>query len=312
VGDVITRLFSCASWRLTLRGSYDERIIAIFLKYASAHFAAMNRLKLYHPFLLPIVAPFDKEVHEMSKQLREATQLLSPFLHQARSQTASQGSDDDSITRWLLQHVEADRVDDDEYLTKLLLAYNITFVFSTAPTGNSIVNETAFRPDFCGLIRQEADSVLGAAGWQFKKISLRELTKLDSFCKETHRHCPTSACKYCSFLSLYFSAEHHGTLWLPSALTRPAANLFKKFHKTIALPNGTLLPKGTTFEVVIQPANLRNPRLDRPAEWIGLRYHDLRKEGNFSDKTRRENEWGAATRDDMSFGYGSHLCPGKA
>jgi hypothetical protein len=82
----------------------------------------MNRLKLYHPLLLPIVAPFDKEVHEMSKQLREATQLLSHFLHQARSQVASQGSDNDSITGWLLQHVEADRVDDDEYLTKLLLA----------------------------------------------------------------------------------------------------------------------------------------------------------------------------------------------
>jgi hypothetical protein len=185
-------------------------------------------------------------------------------------------------------------------------------VFSTAPTGNSIVNEAAFRPEFCDLIRQEADSVLGAAGWQFNKTSLRELTKLDSFYKETHRHYPTSACKYCSFpLS---TPRPHKPLHFasPSALTRPAANLFKKVHKTITLPNGIILPKGTTFEVVIQPANLRNPSLDRPAEWIGLRYHDLREKGNFSDKTRRENEWGAATRDDMSFGYGSHLCPGKA
>jgi cytochrome P450 len=90
------------------------------------------------------------------------------------------------------------------------------------------------------------------------------------------------------------------------------ANLLKKVHKTLTLPNGTILPKGTTFEVAIPPANLRYPKLNQPAEWIGLRYHDLREEGGFSDKLRREYEWGAATRDDMSFGYGSHVCPGKA
>jgi hypothetical protein len=126
----------------------------------------------------------------MREQLREATQLLSPFLRQMRLQAASPGSpSDDSITGWLLKHVEADRIDDDEYLTKLLLAYNITFVFGKVPLGTSIVNETAFRPDFSDIIRQEADSVLGAAGWQFNKASLRQLTKLDN------RHYPTSACE---------------------------------------------------------------------------------------------------------------------
>jgi hypothetical protein len=122
-GDVVTRLFSYASWRLTLLDSYDERIVPIFLKYATAHFAALTRLRLFSPTLLPIIAPFDKGVHEMREQLREATQLLAPFLRQIRSEAASPGSpDDDSITAWLLQHVEADRVDDDEHLTKLLLA----------------------------------------------------------------------------------------------------------------------------------------------------------------------------------------------
>jgi hypothetical protein len=196
-GHVIATLFSYALWRLTLLDSYDERIVPIFLKYASAHFAALTRLRLYSPTVLPIVAPFDKGVHGMREQLREATRLLSPFLSQTRSRAASQDSPgDDSVTGWLIQHAEADRVDDDEHLTKLLLAYNITFAFGTIPLGTSIVNETAFRPDYCDIIRQEADSVLGGTGWQFDKASLRQLTNLDSFCKETHRHYPTSACKY--------------------------------------------------------------------------------------------------------------------
>lgn len=160
------------------------------------------------------------------------------------------------------------------------------------------------RPKYCDLIRQEANNVLGPREWQFNKTTLRQLTKLDSFCKETHRHYPASASKYRSL-------EPHPAAESP-VLTKETANFFKKVHKTITLPNGTTLRKGTIFEVVIQPANLRNPKLNHPAEWDGLRYHDVRKQGGFSDKLRRENEWGAATRDDMSFGYGSHLCPGKA
>lgn len=86
----------------------------------------------------------------------------------------------------------------------------------------------------------------------------------------------------------------------------------KKTHATLDLGGGIKLAKGTIFEVVIRAANLGNANLERPAQWDGLRYHNLRQQAASDERTRRGYEWGAATIDDMSFGYGSHQCPGKS
>lgn len=86
----------------------------------------------------------------------------------------------------------------------------------------------------------------------------------------------------------------------------------KRVNKTVTLPNGVILRKGTIFEVAIQPADLRDSRLHEPAKWDGFRFHEMRRLQGFSDKATREYEWGTATRDDIDFGYGMHVCPGKA
>lgn len=54
----------------------------------------------------------------------------------------------------------------------------------------------AFRPDYCAQMRSEAKEVFGAGQRSWDKNTLRRLTKLDSFCKETHRHHPSAACEF--------------------------------------------------------------------------------------------------------------------
>ena len=90
------------------------------------------------------------------------------------------------------------------------------------------------------------------------------------------------------------------------------ANLFKCAQRVFNLPNRILLPKGSVCDIVIHPAQLANPHLDRPAELDLLRYHKLRAsfDGNQAGAARRW-EWGCPTRDDISFGYGAHQCPGR-
>lgn len=80
----------------------------------------------------------------------------------------------------------------------------------------------------------------------------------------------------------------------------------KKVHTTLDLGEGIKLHRGTVFEVVIQASNLSNGNFKRPDEWDGLRYHTLRQQAGYDEKTRRGYEWGATTSDDMGFGYGSH------
>jgi cytochrome P450 len=92
------------------------------------------------------------------------------------------------------------------------------------------------------------------------------------------------------------------------------ANLTKKVHKTLALPNGVVLPAGTIFEVAIQAANLHNPCLHQPSKWNGFRFHAARQASNPNTKPASQNqyEWGTSTRSDLDFGYGAHACPGRA
>jgi hypothetical protein len=79
----------------------------------------------------------------------------------------------------------------------------------------------------------------------------------------------------------------------------------------MTLQNGTVLRKGTIFSVVIAAANLSCPSLDEPGLWNGHRYHELRKQDNFSNRASSDWEWGAARPDDMNFGHGSHQCPAR-
>lgn len=178
-----------------MRDQYDEKIVGVFFKYVRAHSAAQLKLRCCHPALHRIYSYFVTEIRDLRKQLREATVLLSPILAQARMQVDKSETSENSIVGWLLQEVGLRQFADDEHLTNILLAYGITFVFSPSPIGAQLIYEMAFRPDYCAQMRCEAEQVFGLNQRTYDRNTLRRLTKLDSSCKETHRHHPSAACK---------------------------------------------------------------------------------------------------------------------
>jgi hypothetical protein len=188
-------MFARASWKLILRGDYKESIVDVFFNYVRAHSAAQLKLRTCHPALHSMYCYLIPEIRELREHLRQATAILSPVLSQARDKISASEIGDGSIISWLLREVDPSRFTDDEYLTNILLAYGITFVFSPSPIGTQLIHEMAFRPDYCAQMRSEGSEVFGAAQRSWDKNTLRRLTKLDSFCKETHRHHPSAACE---------------------------------------------------------------------------------------------------------------------
>jgi cytochrome P450 len=180
-----------------MRSQYDERIVNVSLNYHRAHSAAKLKLRSSHPALRRINSYFNSEIRDLRKRLRQATVLLSPVLSQARKQiSANKSGDQNSIIVWLLREVNPRQFANDSYLTNILLAYVISFVFSPTPIGTQIVYEMAFRPEHCAEMRREVGAVFTTPGQlSYEKNTLRRLTKLDSFCKETHRHHPSAAWK---------------------------------------------------------------------------------------------------------------------
>lgn len=275
-------------------------MVAIFEKYSATLIPAMKNLKAKRPIFARISAAFSNEVKQVDMQLDRATEVLMPLFEQAL-RVCEEGQENgahgvpDMILE-LVKQAPANRRRDFKYLTNILVGFAFTFVFSPGPSATQIIYEFAFRPNYADLVRQEVLDNLGQPeNWSFSRESLRKLTLLDSFCKETHKHHPTAACEFLPFRKPNTSC----------LIVLCLANLMKKIHQTQTLPNGVVLPAGTVFEVVMTAAHRANPSFENPSEWNGHRYHELRKGGS------NKYEWGAATRDDVNFGYASHMCPGR-
>ncbi|KAK2746867.1 cytochrome P450 [Colletotrichum kahawae] len=282
----ILHVYSHVIWRVILGDNFSPGVVDIFESYSATLIPVMKALKAQRPIMARVTAAFSSDVRKVNAQLEGATAFFTPLFEQC-AQALEQGSDMSSVNNdWLEELVRMapeEKRRDYKYLTNVLIGFAFTFVFSPGPSTTQIVYEFAFRPDYTKLVLDEASQVLGkqADSWQFTRDSLRRLSLLDSFCKETHKHHPTAA-----------------------------SNLMKKIHKTQTLPNGVVLPAGTIFEVVMTAAHLSNPGFDSPAEWNGRRYHELRQQmpnGIGANKY----DWGTATRDDVNFGYASHMCPGR-
>ncbi|KAJ0296863.1 hypothetical protein COL516b_011249 [Colletotrichum fioriniae] len=282
----ILHIYSHVIWRVILGDNFKPEVVDIFETYSSTLISVMKALKAKRPMMARISAAFSKDVRQVNAQLERASVFFAPLFEQC-VQALEQGLAKTSIdNEWLEQLVRmapAKRRRDYKYLTNILIGFAFTFVFSPGSSTTQVVYEFAFRPDYVDLVLKEAYDVLGERPehWGFSQDNLHSLSLLDSFCKETHKHHPTAA-----------------------------SNLMRKIHKTQTLPNGVVLPAGTIFEVVMTAAHLSNPKLEDPSKWNGRRYHDLRQEMTTSIGANKY-DWGSATKDDMNFGYASHMCPGR-
>jgi hypothetical protein len=151
-------------------------------------------LKAANPIFLPLIAAKSKDIRQLHQHLEAAIRLLSPIFKTIRVGMGVSSSRGTWI-EWLIRHVSPEKLYDDKYLTDILLAYHFGFVFQTGPLITQILYELAFRPEYIRLIENEAQEVLGPNIHAYTRHNLRKLTQLDSFCKETHRHHPTTACK---------------------------------------------------------------------------------------------------------------------
>ncbi|KAF4869152.1 Cytochrome P450 monooxygenase BOA4 [Colletotrichum siamense] len=273
----ILHVYSHVIWRVILGNNFSPEVVDIFESYSATLIPVMKALKAQRPIIARITAAFSSDVRKVNAQLERVTAFFTPLFEQC-AQALEQGLDMSSVNNdWLEELVRMapeEKRRDYKYLTNVLIGFAFTFVFSPGPSTTQIVYEFAFRPDYTKLVLEEANQVLGEQVdiWHFTRDSLRRLSLLDSFCKETHKHHPTAA-----------------------------SNLMKKIHKTQTLPNGVVLPAGTIFEVVMTAAHLSNPGFDNPAKWNGRRYHELRQQMS-NGLGANKYDWGTATRDDVNFG----------
>jgi hypothetical protein len=189
-----TRVLTRVMWELALGDKFSNTLVEISENYHYTHIRALADLKAANPIFLPLIAAKSKDIRQLHQHLEAAIRLLSPIFKTIRVGMGVSSSRGTWI-EWLIRHVSPEKLYDDKYLTDILLAYHFGFVFQTGPLITQILYELAFRPEYIRLIENEAQEVLGPNIHAYTRHNLRKLTQLDSFCKETHRHHPTTACK---------------------------------------------------------------------------------------------------------------------
>lgn len=190
---VIEQAYASASWRISLGNLYNAEIVPISLAYTKILSQAQSQLGERSRASQYLWALRTRNLQTVRAHLVRATQILSPIFVRLKTQLKdSEAYAGSTFAAWLV-HQQHDA--SDEHLTKLMLSFNHAFTLTTLPVTQQLVHELAVRPAFVDAIRREADTVLGERVSDFTRSALREMTILDSFCKETHRLHPGSSSK---------------------------------------------------------------------------------------------------------------------
>lgn len=212
----ILHVYSHVIWRVILGANFSPEVVDVFEKYSATLIPVMKDLKAQRPLVARITAAFSSKVRQVNLQLERAVAFFAPMLEkcvQAFDQGLAKSSLDNEWFEELVRMAPADKRRDYKFLTNVLIGFAFTFVFSPGPSTTQVVYEFAFRPDYMDLVRQEARHVLGErhGNWKFTRDNLRGLWLLDSFCKETHKHHPTAACKFHSLIIITDKNKTWGT-----------------------------------------------------------------------------------------------------
>jgi len=162
-------------------------------------------------------------------------------------------------------------------ISQSILTLNIGAVNLTVQALTHCIFDIALHPQFIPAIREEInDALKQEGGWS--KTAVDKMLKLESFIKESQRLHPHRIVT-CS----------------------------RKAQQDFTFSNGIVVPKGTEVAVPLLSLSMDDNHFASAQEFDGLRFYS-------PDKNVPANRLSSATASPplMGFGYGRHVCPGRA
>lgn len=247
------------------------------LNYPEYAAAVAAKLRPVPPSLRSIVYPWLPATKRLKDKMGVIRDTLTPvFSKRLKAETKEAPPD---ILRWLMEA--------DPYATPKRVIGNILFLViaaihtSTFTTTHALFDLCAM-PDVQSMLREEAAEILGVDGvWTLAR--LRQLRKMDSFLKESHR------------------------INSPGVL-----NYNRLVRRDLGLRDGTKLPAGALVCVAGAARSKDAALYDSPYEFRPLRYYvDEKANKNRKDDLGRRNLFTSTAAGDSWFGSGPQACPGR-
>ncbi|KAL6834288.1 cytochrome P450 [Trichoderma sp. SZMC 28015] len=260
--------------------SRSEDWIQSSIQYAVESVEAGHQLRAYPTTLRRLVAPFLAKIRRVQQHQKKVRHMLRNIL--AKSQeleksTDSRDPDQGRLALWLRRHYRQRHstiTESDLGKDHLLASFAAIHIATNALT--QILLDLAARPEYQEPLRNEAAQVLDLTGES--KITMAELSKLvrlDSFMKESLRASPPG-----------------GVVTMMRELTAP-----------IALSCGPILPKGTLIAFANNRFDMSSHQPSDPDDFDGFRF--VKEDGGSRQQLI------TTSHDSLTWGYGSHACPGR-
>ncbi|CAI7645659.1 unnamed protein product [Penicillium crustosum] len=260
--------------------SRDEDWIRVSTQYAMDAGHEAHSLSAYHPILRPLVAPF--LVKRMKQHRASARKMLQPVIGRILSVDSSTDTKSDTqsgdLMRYVLRHYESEPPMEllarDQLVTSFVAMHTTTICITQA------LFDLAARPEYIPSLREELEGVIGKGGTQdchLDKESMVKLRKIDSFVRESQRMNPPRL-----------------------------VSMLRKVMKRdgLKLSTGQIIPQGSVVGFSAHAISRSYPNAD---EFDGFLFAKLRDTPVQSTMHQLTN----TAPDHISFGHGSHACPGR-
>ncbi|KAK0630464.1 ent-kaurene oxidase [Bombardia bombarda] len=252
-------------------------------------FSAVRALKRWPRFLRPIMQYFTPQLRAIERHKTQARSFLEPIIKERRAmmQHAQSPSElPDDALQWMLNKSPNFGMEGkDDEMAVMQLGLSMAAIHTTSQAATHTLFDIAANPKIIPELRKEISTVLESTNGVMTTQALFQMKLLDSVMKESQRLNPPNMARFARFV-----------------------------EKPVTLKDGTKLPAGVVVETP-HIAITRDPKLfPNPNTFNPHRFANLRA-GLSPDpigyKNTEQYQFVTTTKENASFGYGRHACPGR-
>ncbi|KAK8015187.1 ent-kaurene oxidase [Apiospora arundinis] len=261
----------------------DPAWIKVSLEYDVNVGTAVVMLRMFPPFLHPIIARLLPSWWRAHRDIKTAHQIIGPAVRERRDKEANDidYQKPHDLLQWMMDEAQGWETDPDSLALRQLVV-NLAALHTTSMATTHAVYDLCAHPEYFEPLRAELVAVLRAdGGWQ--RDTLGKLRKLDSFIKETQR-------------------------WAPASLM--SFNRYLRQPHTLA--DGTHLPAGTHLCFAAEPILMDEAVVPggRAQAFAPFRFADAADAAK-DDEHRARHDLAAIGTRSLHFGAGRYGCPGR-
>jgi ent-kaurene oxidase len=172
--------------------NHDEEWIEATIQFTMEIFKGGWKLKQWNYFVRPLIARFFiPEIHNVWRYQAKARRILVPIMKKRLQEQKAMGSTKqkpNDMIQWLLDNAATDPSRPSlEKLAELQLVVSFAAIHTTTLTCTHVIFDLAARPEYIAPLRDELTTARNQYGDLSNKQALSQLSRLDSFMKESQR-----------------------------------------------------------------------------------------------------------------------------